>query len=129
VAFVSDESGQNAVYVSPLSNSGAKRQVSAGTGAEPVWGANGRELFYRSEGVMMVAAMTPDSRPGAARRLFEGAFEPGTVDAANYDITPDQARFVMVTSGEHAAAQSTLHVVVNWLGSAPGELARPPERR
>jgi serine/threonine-protein kinase len=119
IAFVSNESGRNEVFVSPLSDGAAMRQISNGGGAEPIWGRTGRELFYRSNKAMMVAAVAPgDKRMAAPQVLFEDVFEPGTIDGANYDLTPDQARFVMVSAGAHGPAPSPLHVLVNWLGTA-----------
>ena len=48
VAFVSNETGREEVYVGPLTDPARRQQVSTDGGTEPVWGANGRELFYRS---------------------------------------------------------------------------------
>jgi Tol biopolymer transport system component len=118
MAFVSNESGRNEVYVSPLTDGARKQQVSNDGGAEPVWGHNGRELFYRSARKMMaVSVMLSDNiRIGKSQTLFEGSFEQGTIDTANYDITSDQKRFLMVAEGEGASAQSALHVLINWSG-------------
>jgi serine/threonine-protein kinase len=116
MAFVSNESGRNEVYVSPLTDGTRKQQVSSDGGAEPVWGRNGRELFYRSAKMMMaVSVMLSDNiRIAKPHTLFESSFEQGTIDTANYDITPDQERFLMVSAGERASAQSALHVLINW---------------
>ena len=127
MAYVSNESGRDEVYVRALGNPARKQQASDEGGAEPVWGQNGRELFYRAEKTMLavpVAAGT-DMRIGKPQRLFEGDFEPGTIDAANYDITPDQQRFVMVQAREGASAQATLHVLINWFGAVASAISAP----
>src|SRR4029078_3258572 len=47
LAYVSDESGKNEVYVAPFPDVHAsKKQVSTGGGTRPLWLKNGRELFY-----------------------------------------------------------------------------------
>jgi Tol biopolymer transport system component len=48
VAFVSDQTGVDEVYVSPIRGDGDVVQVSQHGGIEPVWAPDGRELFYRS---------------------------------------------------------------------------------
>jgi hypothetical protein len=76
---------------------------------------------------MMAAAVTPDrdNRKAMTQVLFEDRFELGTIDTANYDITPDQARFVMVWAGERGSAQSVLHVVINWWGTRSASSPQP----
>ncbi len=46
IAYVSDESGRDEIYVQAFPVSGAKYQISAGGGSEPNWRMDGTELFY-----------------------------------------------------------------------------------
>src|SRR5688500_19549818 len=55
LAYASDETGRFEVYVQPIPGPGARVQVSAVGGWEPVWAANGKELFYRT-GIHMMSA-------------------------------------------------------------------------
>src|SRR5207247_9038241 len=55
VAYHSNETGENEVYVAPFPPTGAKWQVSANFGAAPRWRADGKELFYITRGSKMVA--------------------------------------------------------------------------
>ena len=48
VAYVSDESGQNEVYVRPYPGPGAQVIISTDGGAEAVWGPGGTKLFGSS---------------------------------------------------------------------------------
>jgi len=87
------------------------------TGKEPVWNRNGRELFYRSGGKMMAVdiATQPSFAAGKPRVLFEGQYEPTVLTAANYDVSPDGQRFLMLKSGEAGeAAPTQINVVLNW---------------
>jgi Tol biopolymer transport system component len=48
IAYQSDESGVNEVYIRGFASTGGRRQVSAGGGLSPRWRADGKELFYIS---------------------------------------------------------------------------------
>jgi len=48
VAYVSNETGQNEVFVRPLTGPG-KWQVSNGGGTDPGWSSDGRELYYYAQ--------------------------------------------------------------------------------
>ena len=69
LAYVSDETGHNEVYVQPFPGPGARRQVSVGGGTGPLWGRQRGELFYQDGTSMMAAAvqtgMTLQSSPPA----------------------------------------------------------------
>jgi Tol biopolymer transport system component len=113
VAYVSNQSGHDEVYVRALAGSDRIYAISSGGGAEPVWGGNSRELFYRGATGLMIAAF--DAKAGAApsRLLFKGEFAGGTIDASNYDVMPDGQRFIMIQ--RRSAAPTTVHVLMNWL--------------
>jgi eukaryotic-like serine/threonine-protein kinase len=87
------------VFVRSLSGNGPRVQVSTTSGIEPVWSADGKQLFYRDQtGREMFAASvrtTPTFSVDSRRKLFEGAFD-YEWDFADYDVTPDGKRFLMV---------------------------------
>jgi len=58
LAYYSDESGRDEVYVRPFPGPGGKWQISTAGGDKPVWSKKTRELFYRSSEGMMVASYT-----------------------------------------------------------------------
>jgi hypothetical protein len=106
LAYQSDQTGQMEVYVRSYPAPGARVAVSLQGGSEPVWGHNGRELFYRSGDSLMVAAVTrsPAFAVTGRRRLFTGSFLSGG-PFREYDVAPGDQHFVMISGG---AAQSTL---------------------
>jgi Tol biopolymer transport system component len=117
LAYVSDESGRDEIYVQPYPGPGGKWQISTEGGTEPVWNPNGRELFYRSGDKMMAVeiAAQPSFAAGKPRMLFEGPYEPSAVTFPNYDVSPDGQRFLMVKANEAREAASTqINVVLNW---------------
>jgi Tol biopolymer transport system component len=118
LAYVSDESGRNEIYVQAYPGPGGKYQISTEGGTEPIWNSNGRELIYRSGKKMMAVeiATKPGFTAGTPRMLFEGAYEPAPVMALrNYDVSRDGQRFLMIKPVEQEQAALTQIVVVqNW---------------
>ena len=115
LAYVSNETGRNEVYLRPLADAGRPQRISTQGGAEPVWAPGGGEVFYREGSRMMAIAIGRGNRDEAEpRALFEGDFARGTIDSPNYDVMPD-GRFVMIQRPPQASGQTTLHVLINWL--------------
>ncbi|HET6578156.1 MAG TPA: protein kinase [Gemmatimonadales bacterium] len=117
LAYVSNESGRDEVYVRPFPDvASAKWQVSVSGGTMPVWARNGRELFYlNAKGEMTTLALAPG--PGFAvgqpKVLFSASpFVIGS-NAGVYDVSPDGRRFVMIRPAT-GAGESELVVVQNW---------------
>jgi tRNA A-37 threonylcarbamoyl transferase component Bud32 len=102
ISFVSDQSGRDEVYVRDLAGEQDQVLVSLEGGSEPVWGHDGKELFYREtaqDNPYLVAARIetgPTIRVASRSRLFPIADIVGTGPHANYDISPDGKTFVMV---------------------------------
>jgi len=121
VAYSSDESGRDEVYVQPYPGPGGKVTISMDGGRSAVWSANGRELFYRNGFRMMAVAMetSPSLRVGTPRLLFESNFvaENDGSGANNYDVAPD-GRFLMlqpkVADADSESPRPQINVVVNW---------------
>jgi hypothetical protein len=96
---------------------GRKWLISTDGGTEPMWNRNGRELFYRSGNRMMSVAITAQPAFSASRPavLFEGQYEPTLVTNANYDVSPDGQRFLMLkASAAQEASPTQINVVLNW---------------
>ena len=113
IAYESDESGQNEVYVQPFPDGGKRWPISTGGGGDPLWSASGRELFYlNGQKVMAVDVETePELRVGRPRLLFEGSYRPGN----QYDVALD-GRFVMLEQGSPSdgTVPAELILVQNW---------------
>ncbi len=109
VAYESNESGREEVYVRPFPGPGGKWQISTEGGSEPHWSPSGRELFYRQEDKMMIVDVEtkPTFRPGRPRTLFEGRF-------LDYDVAPDGTRFLMIKEDPAESGPTHLNVVLNW---------------
>jgi len=118
LAYQSNESGRMEIYVRPFPGPGGKTQVSTEGGVQPLWVRNGRELFYRNGDKMMAATVETEPSFAAAKPklLFEGHYK--TTDVfpaqANYDVSPDGQRFLMVKEGAQEQAATQINVVLNW---------------
>ncbi|MGH7629918.1 MAG: protein kinase domain-containing protein [Gemmatimonadales bacterium] len=106
LAYASDESGQNEVYVRGFPEGSAKILVSQNGGSEPVWSRDGRDLFYRGFeelGTPLVALSVqtvPEFRVLDRKPLFDVSEYEAAVPHANYDVAPDGKGFVMVSQGK-----------------------------
>jgi len=105
------------VYVRPYPEAGLKTQVSADGGIEPVWSRTGRELFFRRGRDVLAAKVstTPTFSAERATVLFSGDYPFGPI-AANYDVSADGTRFLMMKGRQWMEGQ--LVVVLNWFSES-----------
>jgi serine/threonine-protein kinase len=116
LAYTSDETGRAEIYVQPFPAGGAKVLVSRGGGTEARWSPDGRTLYYLGERdgnpYLIAAAVTAGSEFNVTSRtpLFDVTdFEPAEPHA-NWDVSPDGTRFVMVDQG----ALTEMVFILNW---------------
>jgi len=106
------------IYVTPFapgdgSGSGAKYLISKGGGTRPLWGPDGKELFYLALNLQVMAVDIDTSKgfqSGTPHRLFT-ASPLATQDG--WDIDPSGKRFVMAAPPGTARA-IPFTVVLNW---------------
>ncbi|HUD71136.1 MAG TPA: hypothetical protein VMQ62_04165, partial [Dongiaceae bacterium] len=115
VAFVSDESGRNEIYVASADGSGGKTRISTAGGTEPRWSRDGRAVFYRSGDDLMSVALASGNDPHAQPPrtiLSDPAMLPGWSNYVNYDVAADGRRFAII---EGADPRTTpLQVILNF---------------
>jgi len=116
LAYVSDETGRDEVFIRPLGARGGRKQVSSDGGTSPTWAPNGRELFFAaSDGLSAVTLDAQGNPVGRDRRLFSVAsvedlqFDPGN---ALYDVMPDGEHFVFLLG--QSSSPSQYNIVLNW---------------
>lgn len=99
IAYVSDESGRDEVYVQAFGGDPARVTVSNEGGREPVWSRDGSELFYRVGDRMMAVPVRAGEtfEAGAPELLFEGVFDADRMGSNQYfDVDLDGQRFLMI---------------------------------
>lgn len=106
------------IYVRSIQSSDSRWQVSGPSGqwAEPRWRADGRELFYLSPDLSLMAvpvATGSTFKSGPPRRLFRTpAAPPSGAAGRSYDIVPDGTKFLV----KMPAAVAPISVIVGWTG-------------
>jgi Tol biopolymer transport system component len=122
IAYDSNESGRDEVYVIPYPypGPGSKIRVSTDGGRQPRWNPAGGELFYLSGARMMSAAVETDGdfdfeNPG---EVFQSAalieVNANNPDAFQYEYSPERQEFLILTDGIDTAEQQHLRVILNW---------------
>jgi serine/threonine protein kinase/Tol biopolymer transport system component len=119
MAYVSNESGRDDVYISSFPTAGGKVTVSTSGGVQPRWRADGKELFYLSPDQKLMAVPIDGGSPlngGTPQALFDirvvprGSEEPYSY--YQYDVTADGQRFLICALPEGTTIPIT--VVLNW---------------
>ena len=116
LAFTSDESGREDVYVQSFPDARTRRLVSSGGGSYPRWSRDGRQLFYReTDGQLMtVPVLTTGASlelgpPRAIMRLVD----PPAIHPYPYDVAPD-GRILALAAASEGAQGFALTVLMNW---------------
>jgi Tol biopolymer transport system component len=117
IAYVSDESGQNEIYVQSFPAGTRRFRISLNGGAQPRWRRDGKELFYIApDGKLMAVDVrtTPQFDHGVPKPLFESRMD-GSFNSLNmrWAPTPDGKRFLIVTRRDEAASTPVM-IVLNW---------------
>jgi serine/threonine protein kinase len=118
IAYVSNETGRNEVYVKPFPGPGDKRLVSVNGGGWPQWSRDGRELFFIGPDSMMRSAAIngegSEFRVGEIHTLFPVRLRPRVrLDAYPYDVSRDGQRFLINTFVDEPTS-ALITLVANW---------------
>jgi Tol biopolymer transport system component len=116
IAYRSNESGTEEIYVQPFPATGAKFQISRGGGTQPIWRRDGRELFFLApDGTMMAASIAAGAQFefSTPRPLFASGVDSsvGTL-RRTYTVTRDGQRFLLNVPERSSPVE--LSVIVNW---------------
>jgi len=123
VAYVSDESGRDEIYVRtfPLnsaevsSDDEGKWIISTAGGREPRWSGDGKTLYYiATDGQLMAVQITANQafRAGAPKALFQTPPSLGATFSQSWSVTADGKRFLFLAIAEQG--QAPFNVVLNW---------------
>jgi Tol biopolymer transport system component len=116
LAYQSNESGRNDVYVQSFPNASDKTRVSPAGGTSPRWRRDGKELFYvgADRKLMSVLIRTSPTKLdlSSPTPLFEIQPQSGFPVRQPYDVARDGQRFLVTIPAE--SADTPITVVVNW---------------
>lgn len=114
IAYVSDETRRNEVFVQRFPLRGPRLQASHEGGEEPVWSRSGRELFFRrGPEVLSVRLEGGEDSPRLTQPevLFAGRYHYNLYPTNTYDVAPD-GRFLMVEDAPPVPRK--IHVVLSF---------------
>jgi serine/threonine-protein kinase len=128
VAYRTDESqrGRSEVYIRPFPGPGPATQISLGGGMQPVWGADGRRLYYARGAALYVATLSfgPSPRVIARDSLFDIGPANGLANHAHYDV----ARDGRILSVRYVDDGQSITVVLNWIDEVRRRLREASQR-
>jgi hypothetical protein len=110
LAYVSDDSGRQEVYVRSFPQMGAPRRISISGGVWPRWARDGHELYFMERGRLLAVPVRTNGAQlevGSPTVLFQPTG--GLVD---YDVGAD-GRF-LVNLGKVGFNATRLNVLMNW---------------
>ena len=114
VAYTSDESGREEVYLRTFPEAGESVPVSSIGGHSPRWRADGKELFYlAADGKLMSVEITPgrESQPGTPKLLFQA-----NAVLPSWSVSADGQRFLFAIPTQQNT-QPAFTVVLNWMAA------------
>ena len=124
LAYSTNESGQPEIWAMAYP-SGERIPISTNGGTDPLWRRDGRQLYYRAGDQMMVVDISygPSLKASKPRVLWKGQYLAGAGSScgmagptsANYDVTPDGERFLMIEDASATAESERLRVISNWV--------------
>jgi hypothetical protein len=115
VAYVSNETGSDEVYIRSFPDGAHVKRVSYAGGMQPRWRADGKELFFLAPGWTVMSAgviFQPDleiSKPVALFQATMADIVQGTISP--YDVSPDGQRFLIISPQTKPVP---LTLVQNW---------------
>jgi eukaryotic-like serine/threonine-protein kinase len=110
LAYVSDESGQDEIFVQSMSDPNMRAQISSGVAAAPRWAPSNNELFFVAKDGFMSVKFAPGTalNPGKPVKLF---YDKRLWNG--YDVAAD-GRFVVAVEADDKATASQLNVILHW---------------
>jgi Tol biopolymer transport system component len=122
LAYQSDETKQNEVYVTGFPAPGGKLQISTNGGDRPVWSHDGKELFFiAADGKMMAVETASDGAKlsaGSPKPLFDAHIArpigPNRNSGNGYDVARDGRFLIPIPVAGEEFASVPMTVVVNW---------------
>ncbi|MCA1589450.1 MAG: hypothetical protein LC734_03475, partial [Acidobacteria bacterium] len=111
VAFISNESGRDEIYVTNFEKPGERWRISASGGRSPRWRRDGKELFYLAPDKKLMSVPVKSDLATIQAGDPVALFKADSIVEGDYDVTGDGQRF-LINYSEAQARPFT--VVLNW---------------
>ena len=117
LAFESDESGRDEIYVVSFPKLESKRQISTDGGIFPRWDHSGKFIYYLSGDFMISQEVNADGefKKGKSEKLFRAndPDKPFLIYAIGYNVSPDGQKFYLIRKNVKRANEP-LNLIINW---------------
>jgi len=113
LAYTSNESGKDEIYISTFPKGGSKWQISSGGGKYPIWSKDGKQIYYKSPDNHLMAVPVTFSagsvQPGSphALFLFNPVFSFGCIDVSR------DGKFI-INNASQDTSLSPISFTENW---------------
>ncbi len=118
LAYVSDESGQQEVFVQSMNDPGIRAQISSEGGGWPRWNRSSNELFFLSKDKLLSAKFAPGPglKPGKPEILFSDKRQ-----WSEYDVAPDGRLLVARDADNAEGAGININILPHWFDTLKGK--------
>jgi len=116
LAYQNGSSGQLDAYVLPFLDPGPRIPLSVSGGSDPLWSADGRELFYTSGDKVLAVSVTsgPTLGLGPPRVISEARYRPSPNSVTAFSVSADGRRFLRVQQVQPDRPVTRIEIVLNW---------------
>jgi eukaryotic-like serine/threonine-protein kinase len=116
LAYQSEETGKDEIFVVPFPSLSSKWQVSTSGGEQVSWRADGKELFYIAPDRKLMAVSVDTAggvfKPGIPHALFVTSITSVHHSFRQYDVAHDGQKFIINTALEESLEPITFYA--NW---------------
>jgi serine/threonine protein kinase/Tol biopolymer transport system component len=121
IAYQTDASGKNEVWIASFPSAAIRRQVSVGGGSAPEWGESSREIFYLSRDRRVMSVRLTAGETGLDAGSPSALFQVGNLIELDRQF-PGTNAYAAATNGQRFLVAETapdpsappISVVVNW---------------
>ncbi len=121
LAYVSDQSGREDVFVCSFPDLSNIQQVSVDGGIEPLWSSKDDQLYFRDitgNRLMVVSTHVNKERTlefSEPQLIMEGNYKASAGPwGRNYDLSPDGKEFLMISTAQLEFVPKQVNIVLNW---------------
>ncbi len=114
IAYISDESGENEVYVQPFPSGSGKWRISSGGGSLPRWAPDGKRIYFtRREEIFSVPLTISVGQAGGTIAVGREERVMATQGLNSFDVSPNGKTIIVAQRGV-GTLPDKFHVVLNW---------------
>jgi serine/threonine protein kinase len=121
IAYASDESGKEQVYIAPFGNSSGKWQISVNGGFYPWWMANGKKIYFLESGTKIMGVDVNESGSSLSPSQPYEVFKPGNINITEIFDIDKTGNKILATIPTGESIQAPITLVANWQKEIEGK--------